>query len=395
VTRQLTVTSRADLRQCSGVNTHFCFNPSVYSVGKNPNAAMVNNIINLGVGYIRERWFPTNAAQQAAFKTLTAAGVRLYLFVGDMTYAPADVAADMAALAASPFVGSVEAVCGPNEPNAHGGTVWPGKVTNIQKAIYQAVYGAKNGPDLKWGSDLAVVGPVLKHNVDDIDGDYQALAAAGIQRWCSIGDFHFYPGSAGPIGNAAEAVRAGQAYGALPLYQSETGWTGADTDPGTAGRFSVEAYLRNYLTGIVGTLIYELADESQYVPGREGLFGLVTPTLPKTGYTMTQSLLTTPDGGEDFPGSLGTLSGVESDAQIIVTSEGGGNWTVYLMKQQQGKVTLILPSSYTCDIGIFSQGNGGNNRYTINFDNTMMVAHVSPSVQLSQGGRENGGPSRT
>lgn len=406
--RNLTVTSRADLRAASGVNTHFCFNPSIYAVGKKPNQTMIDDIVAMKVAYIRERWQPTNAAQQVAFTQLAAAGVRFYLFVGDMTYGPADIANDVAALAASPFVNSVEAVCGPNEPNKNGGTQWPSRVTRLQQAIYQSVFGATSYA--KFASDIAVVGPALKHNVPDVDGDYQAVAAAGIQRWCSAGDFHFYPGNAGPIQNAGEAVRAQQAYGQLPLWQSETGWTNADTTPEDAGRFSVEAYLRNHLTGIVGTLIYELGDESQYVQGREGLFGLVTPTAPKVGFTSIQTLLAPADGNEDFPGTLAAYqTGVDSDAQIVVTSEGNGNWTVYLLQQTQNRATLVLPASYVCDTGNLSIGGSGAKRYTINFAQTMMVAHVSPTPGMQHrnprgsqrdprstgGGRRGAGPTGT
>ena len=203
VARDLTTTSRQDLRGGAGVNTHFCFNPSVYAVGKKPNQLMIDDIIGLGVAYIRERWVPTNVARHNAFTQLTNAGVRLYLFVGDMTYGPSDIANEVAALAASPFVNSVEAVCGPNEPNKNGGSPWAKKVTNLQQAIYNTVFGMT--AYAAFAPDIAVVGPALKHNVPDVDGDYQAVAAAGIQRWCSAGDFHFYPGNAGARG----AVRPG------------------------------------------------------------------------------------------------------------------------------------------------------------------------------------------
>jgi hypothetical protein len=360
------------------VNTHFCFNPSIYSVGKKPNPDMISAITALGVSYIRERWSPTNVAQQTAFKQLAAAGIRFYLFVGDMTYSQADIANDVAALAASPFVNSVEAVCGPNEPNKNGGTTWPKKVTTLQSAIYNSVFGAMSYG--QFAPDVSVVGPALKHNVPDVDADYQAVAAAGVQRWCTVGDFHYYPGNGGPITNDDEAVRAGQAYGPLPLWQSETGWTNADTTPEDAARMSVEAYLRNHLSGIVGTLIYELADESQYVPGREGLFGLISPTGDKLGYDMVQTLLATPDGGEQFPGSLApTSTGVDSDALSVVTSEGNGNWTVYLMKQTQNKVNLVLPQTYAADLGKMSLNSDGTAKYTISFDETMMIVHVGPA----------------
>lgn len=371
MTTTLTVTDRNDLRDGAGANTHFCFNPSVYSVGNSPNPHIVQALIDLKVGYIRERWWPKNPAQQAAFGTLTTAGIGLYVFIGDTSYTAAQVQSDVAALAVSPFAGALIAVCGPNEPNAAGGNAWPAAVVAIQQAIYTEVN--------KYAvfSHTAIVGPALKHNVADIDADYRALASAGIGRWCDAGDFHFYPGNAGPSGNSAEAQRAGQAYGTLSLWHSETGWTGADTDPGTAGRFSVEALLRNHLSGIVGTLIYGLADESEYVSGREGLFGLMTATTPKPGYTEIQALMKSPDATQAFHGKLALFArNVESDTGAVVTSDGGNTWTVYLLRETQATTTLVIPREYSADCGGMTVGSGGNRRYAVSLTESMTVVHV-------------------
>jgi hypothetical protein len=371
MTTTLTVTARSDLRDGSGANTHFCFNPSVYSVGSSPNAHIVQALVDLKVGYIRERWWPKNPAQQAAFVTLTNAGIGLYVFIGDKTYTTAQVQSDVAALAASPFASALIAVCGPNEPNAGGGSTWPAAVVAVQQAIYTEVskYAVFD--------HTAIVGPALMHNVRDIDADYRALAAAGVGRWCDAGDFHFYPGNAGPSGNAAEAQRAGQAYGGLSLWHSETGWTGADTDPGTAGRFSVEALLRNHLSGIVGTMLYGFADESQYVPGREGLFGLMTATAPKPAYSEIQALMKSPDGTQAFHGRLASLAkNVESDTGAVVTSDGGNTWTVYLLRETQTATTLVIPQQFSADCGSFTLGSGGNRRYSVTLTESMTVVHV-------------------
>jgi hypothetical protein len=370
VTR-LKTTPRSDLRQTCGVNTHFCFSPSVYSKNGEPNANVLKPLIDLQVGFIRERYWPNNPAQQKAFAALAKAGIGLYLFMCDVGTTTKEAAANVAALAATPYASSVVAICGPNEPNAHGGTSWPGKCVDLQEAIYNEA--------IKYRSlrNAAIVGPVLMHNVRDIDGDYQALGAAGIQRWCDTGDFHYYPGAAGPIGNAREAVRAGQAYGSLPLFQSETGWTGADTDPDTAARFSVEAYLRNHLTGMVGTILYELADESQYVNGREGLFGLRKPDDTKPAYDAIFDLLSRADGGEDFVGTLANYSrGVESDTNAVVTSEGRGRFTVYLLKASQTTATLVLPAEYAADSGTLSIDADGTRRYTVSLRETMTTVQV-------------------
>jgi hypothetical protein len=208
---------------------------------------------------------------------------------------------------------------------------------------------------------------LMHNNVADLDADYRALRDAGIRRWCDAGDLHYYPGNLGPINNAAEAKRAREALGKLPLWQTETGWTTADTDPDTAGRFTVEAVLRNHLTGLVGTIIYEFADESDYVTGREGLFGLRTPTAPKPAYAQLRTLLNTHDGKEKFPGWLANYSrGVESDVGAVVTSEGSGQWTVYLMKEHQDRATIVMPG-----------GLGNKTRYRVAMDESMKVVHVT------------------
>jgi hypothetical protein len=374
MTTPLRTTSRSDIRHGCGVNTHFCFNPSVYAKGSEPNAETLKSIIDLKIGFIRERWWPRNVAQQKAFVALADAGVGLYLFIGAMDGTAGEAQADAAALAASPVAPGVIAVCGPNEANAHGGTIWPGKVVNIQRAISTEVS--------KYGSlkSAGVVGPALMHNVPHLDEDYQALAAAGVGRWCDTGDFHYYPGNVGPIGNAKEGVRAGQAYGALSLYQSETGWTGADTDQPTAARFTVETYLRNYLTGMVGTVVYEFADESEYVAGREGLFGLRKPLSDKLAYLAVKKLLATPDGAEPFVGVLAAYArGVDSDTTAVVTSEDGGFWTAYLLRNKQTTATLILPPQFKADMGTLTYGDDGTRRYAISLKETMTTVQVRPS----------------
>lgn len=380
MSRPLHTTARRDLRGGCGANTHFCFNPSVYAVGPTPNPHIVKSLIDLKVGYVRERWWPRNVGQQAAFATLTDAGIGLYLFIGDIGYTPAQARADVALLAQSPIASSVVGVCGPNEPNAHGGTTWPARVTAIQQAIHTEVF---NQPRL--ANHVAVVGTALKHNVPNIDADYRAVAAAGIQRWCDVGDFHFYSGSVGPSLNAAEADRAGQAYGRLPLWHSETGWTADDTDEHVAARFSVEALLRNHHSGIVGTMLYEFADESQYVRGREGMFGLMHPVEKKPAYRSIEKLLATADGSQGFPGWLARSDkGVESDTRVVVTSEGGGKWTVYLLRGQQDFVTLVLPPGLRASVGSLTTGTKGNRRYPIKMTQTLTTVQVTTKASPSQ-----------
>jgi hypothetical protein len=373
VTTTLSTTRRIDLRKGSGANTHFCFAPSVYAIGGTPNSVIVKALIDCKVGFIRERWWPKNVAQQKAFATLADAGVKFYLFVGDVHSTVEQVRAETAELAASPIAGSVLAVCGANEPNAAGGDTWPAKVVSLQQAISTE---ARKHSSLNRAS---IVGPALKHNVHDVDHDYLALAQANVGRWCESGDFHFYPGNAGPSDNAKEETRARQAYGGVTMWHSETGWTGADTDGATAGRFSVEALLRNRLSGIAGTVLYEFADESQYVQGREGLFGMRMAEHTKPAFTAVKTLLATPDGSQPFVGWLGAYSkGVPSDTDHVVTSEGQGHWTVYLLRDSQHRAALVLPLPYTVDRGEFSTGPNGERIFTVALTETMTTVHVMP-----------------
>jgi hypothetical protein len=361
--RDLDTTSRKHLRHGAGVNTKFWLDPSVYIRDGVPNPEILDTLTALQIGYIRERWAPRDPGQHAAYDTITRSDVGLMLFIGSIwTYTPSQAAADVAALAESPYADSVVAVCGPNEANAPQDDKWPALAVAIQKAIYET---AHSYPD--FAKHVSIVSCSLMHNnVANLDHDYQALRNAGIRRWCDAGDFHYYPGDQGPINNKAEAKRARQAFGKLPLWQSETGWTGSDTDPDTAGRFTVEAVLRNHLTGLVGTIIYEFADESDYVQGREGLFGIRTPTAPKPAYNGLHTLLATPDGKEEFPGWLANYSkGVKSDVGAVVTSEGAGHWTVYLMREQQDTATIVMPRQ------------AGKRRYTVQMDESMKVVHVT------------------
>jgi hypothetical protein len=346
--RPLTVTARSDLRKGSGANTHFAIDPSVYTQATVPNPVVVQAIIDLNIGYVRERWRANTVAQQSAFTTLTQAGVGLYLFIGSINYPLELFPADVAALAEAPFADSVIAICGPNEPNADGGDTWPDLVVAMQEAIYTEVF---NHPD--FARHVAIVGPALKHEVNDLDHDYQALANAGIGRWCTAGDFHFYPGNGGPWRNAAEITRARQAYGDLPLWHGETGWTGADTAPDVAGKFTIEALLRNHLSGLVGTVLYEVADEAEFLPGREGLFGLMTATDPKPAYTRIQKLIAAQDGYEPINAWLDDYAtGVESDTGVVVTSEGNRSWTIYLLRESQDTATIHWISDQAKDYQI-------------------------------------------
>lgn len=381
--RQLRATSRADLRRETGVNTHFCFTPSVYSPDGTPDPLILDRVKAAGVGMVRERLWPNNPAQRAAFTDLTDAGVGLYLFVGDVNYPPEQARADVAALAETSYAGSVVALCGPNEPNAAGGNAWPDRVVAIQEAIWREVFATRS-----LASHVAVVGTALKHNVADVDADYRALAKAGVRRWCDAGDFHFYPGNAGPFRNAGEEVRASQAYGDLPMWHSETGWTGADTSPELAAMFSVEALLRNHLTGIVGTILYELADEwptNGRISQHEGRFGLVTARDTKPAFTRMRSLLAPHDGREAFPGWLAEYArGVESDAGVVVTSEGDGRWTVYLLRASQPTATLVLPPGHTLDEAVPRCNPAGerSDGYSVVLD-SMSVVHVTAATSNS------------
>lgn len=376
MTTALATTKRLDLADGSGANTQFAVSPSVYAKGTTPNPVVVQAIIDLGVGCVREGWRPSSAAQRAAFTTLTKADVRLVLYIGDITSTAKQVQADIAALAASPFAASVVAICGPDEPNAAGGEAWPVKAVAIQQTIWNEVH------KYRVFAHTAIVGPGLKHDVPDIDADYQALADAGIARWCNAGDFHYFPGSAGPVTNAAEADRAGQAYSSLSLWQSETGWTTSVTDATTAGLFSVEALLRNHLSGIVGTLLYDVADEAPYVKGALGEFGLMTATTPKPAYTGIQTLLRTPDGKARFPGWLDDYSpGLESDTAAVVTSDGSGQWTVYLLREKQTTAHLVLPARFTADCGDFTVDAHGNHSYQVPLG-SMSVVKVRAAMFL-------------
>jgi hypothetical protein len=359
----LLVTPRSNLRTVCGVNTHFNWENTAYSEKKAPRQKVIEALRQLGVGMIRERFAPGNSPQKQAFDALAEAGIKFYITIGTIRSTPQEVQSDIEALAKSDIAPSVIAICGPNEVNASGNAVWPEKAVAVQKIIFDEV---SRYPTLK---HAFVVGPVLKHNVRHLDDDYKALCAAGIQQYCNRGDFHFYPGNWGPAGdskhpgNVEECTRATQAYGKLIMFNSETGWTLHQTDPEMAGRFSVEAYLRNYLHGLCGTFLYEFIDEGQTKGKHEGYFGLLKEDCtPKPAYSMVQSLLATKDGSEAFPGHLA----VGDDAQTVVTSEGNGHWTVYLLRSEKTNASVLLPAGYECD--------GGS---SVHLANSLTIIHVN------------------
>jgi hypothetical protein len=352
----LTVTPRADLRAACSVQIHGAWS-APWNNGQTPNASLIEAIIGLGVGLVRDSLWCHNTAQQRWHKALADAGIGLWLnVVADRAqYA----AADIAYLAGLPYADAVKALGGLNEPNAYPNDTWPAHTVAVQMELQKAA-------DL-FLPDALVVGPALKHEHVDYDADLKALAVAGIAEWCDTLDHHFYPSAEGPAANARERARAEAGYGAPVGTQSETGQTDTQCkDAGLKARWSVETYLRNYLDGVRLTSLYSLVDDST------GLFGLVG----KPAETAVRELLATPDGGEDFPGWLAQHP-EPSDARYVCTSEGGGKWTVYLLRGNDPTATLVLPGrGYKVDVGTETVGPRGNERELELLD-SLTVVHVS------------------
>jgi hypothetical protein len=374
--QNLPVTPRSALRSGAGVNTHFCNENSTYSDAKTAKPEVVAAIPALGVSMVRERYWPNHPCQKDAFSALAKKGVRFYLFIGDTTYNYSHAVSDIDALAKSDIASSVAAICGPNEPNKSGGD-WPSACQEIQRAIHDRVlyYRSQAHPLFK---NTLIVGPALMHeHVQNLDQDYRDLGNK-IKGLFECGDFHFYPGLSGPFKNAQECDRARtEAFGSVPyskMFQSETGWTGTKTKPDDAGRFSAEAILRNYLTGIHGTLLFEFIDQPKQ-GGDEAQFGLLYPDCRhKPAYDMLKELLTHNDGNEAFPGYLSS-----GDANTVVTSEGNGHWTVYFLMNKDHAATLQLPAGYKSDV---------NNPITF-VDNkypkvTLVIAHIRKTLSAPE-----------
>jgi hypothetical protein len=377
----MAVTPRSALRAECGWNSHFCWDPSNYSKDGVVNEKLVQAAIDLGAGLCRERWFPNDKQQQQVFVRLGEAGIRLFTTMADMGSKPGDIEVLVDKLVDSPILPYVQAVTGPNEMNGNQGAKWVANANTIQRALYTTV---RSYPEL---SNVEVVSGSLKHNVKDYDADLSALAETGYYAWCDAADMHYYPGRSGPVTNKGERERVRQCFWHLDTYHSETGWTEADTEQAFSGPGTVETYLRGYLDPTVkATFIYELIDEKPITEGREGMFGMLGKNVsPKLAYSMAQELLRPRHEPEQpFPGWLSHPEDQAVVLDYVVTSEGDGCWTVYLLRSEaenaSSTVTIMLPgsTSYGIDIGTVKVGSAGNRRYTITLDSPLTIAHVAP-----------------
>lgn len=378
--------TRDELIATTCIQTHFDHPRSVYSAdGVTASPQVVSNLIASGLGAVRQTWWPGSRSCRDGLAALASAGFSLYLTLR-RDIKPGEVAGDIEVLDGMSWAGAVIAVEGINEPNAAGGDSWPPRVAAIQSALTEALTRSSH----LIAADVGGI-PLMRnvgHAGDRYTADVQAIAATNVGAWCDLGVFHHYPGNGGPVLNAGEVdlVR--------PIYEldggegrryvhGETGWTGADTDPWDAERMTWETYLRNYLhrdadgqPDIILTNIYEAADESATLPGREGRFGVLDAQgHPKPAYYGIRRLVGIPDGGTVFRGRLSAAD----DATPVVFSNGGdcipGSFQLYLLRGELPLATVIVPP----DLNVFSYvrgvptllpfevGSAGNRRFAVTF----------------------------
>jgi hypothetical protein len=372
-------TSRADFRATVGVNTHF--NKAGYQDqhGDSYDKRILDALVELRPGFIREAWWPGNPPQQEAFAVLVSHRIRLHLTLNN-AIGLGDIDRYVQACVDAGFDRHVTHFAGLNEPNDNHPRGWAAKTLNYQQALFDAVTSRQakgHFPRCK------VAGPSLKHQVTDLDADYRAISE--VRRFCQVGNFHFYPAWNGAYECPGELERARQAFGeGMDLLQTESGRSRDDSASHQVAKFLVDWHIRMFFEpGCAGSVGYEFADEDN-LTGREAQFGLFNrSTGPWAAYHALRPLLAAKHGGEPSPVSVSK----DTDAKVLVFSNGSGQFDVFLSwppghGSHQRHAELLLPHDYTCDTGRHMTGSEGDGlRYRIDRPRAgalLTAASVSP-----------------
>lgn len=417
-----------NLASTAGVNTHWNFSPTWYKsgatqTGSAANPAVISLMLDAGWTVWRQRLSGTNPTELSAMSALSPQ-YRVIGAVGDMASSKTEVQttiSNLAALCRTAGRTFVYAVLCPNEPNAHGGGTWPGHVKTFAGWCREALDGET------WPSGVKPLlgGPGLKHNGVPYDDDITAMAAQHLEVECDIGDFHCYDGSPGPgvrvtgnddNGNLVagltfgtdskvskaqyELFRARRIYNStsFPMFHSEFGWTTDQTINATAANDVVESYLRWYQLGVAASTIYEAIDEWPYAlkdngdpDPAEGQFGayVVNPAGSpanspgaKPIYNSIRTLLTY-SGSADFSviGSLVDIGSTVPDCGRFAFSRNDGTFDLYLTKEVETTIRLVLDPAWAVEGGTLSSGH-----YDLTISGTWSKFHI---VQTGAAGGAN------
>ena len=252
-----------DFWRSLNVNTHFSFAGSPY------DAKAVQQVIDLGVAGIRDKLavnamgFPGSRPQVEAFRELQAAGVRVHTTIGTLGDSRARIDASVGAARQLGGAQMFRSFGGVNEPNKGHLPGWAEATVAHQRYIWEAT------ADLR-ADGLEIAGPSLYDQGGSPEQDFAKLAALGIGRYVTHGDFHRYPKGVEPSNGLADRMAwTAMAFDGKPTYATETGYnTGLHiTDRGNPvteeeqATYTPRLFAEFFATGVDATFLYALLDD--------------------------------------------------------------------------------------------------------------------------------------
>lgn len=269
-----------------GVNTHTAYDWTAYGSGFD---LVKQRLSELGVRHIREVLVADDPDQYQRLNELAGMGIRSTLVLGDPANGSEGLS-ELVSTVSSQLAGSVDALEGPNEFDALGGSGWAPQLAAYQQQLYSEV---KANPAL---SSLPVVGPSILHRSSQEElGD--------ISGSLDYGNIHPYPFGEPPESNVeSQLARAALNSGGKPVMATESGYNTALNSHEEHPPVSEEAmatymprlFLSYFERGIARTFSYELVDEKPDpdLAEQEEHFGLLRNDFSeKPAFTAVRNLI--------------------------------------------------------------------------------------------------------
>jgi hypothetical protein len=252
-----------------GVNTHTAYDWTAYGSGFD---LVKQKLSELGVRHIREVLVPEKPDQYQRLNELARMGIRSTLVLGDPDNGSEGLS-ELVSTASSQLAGSLDALEGPNEFDARGGSDWAPRLAAYQQQLYAEVKGS---PAL---AGLPVVGPSILHRSSQEElGD--------ISGSLDYGNIHPYPFGEPPESNIdSQLTKAALDSGGKAVFATESGYHTAINSHEEHPPVSEEAmatymprlFLSYFERGVARTFSYELVDEkpNPELSEQEKNFGLL------------------------------------------------------------------------------------------------------------------------
>ncbi len=313
-----------------GVNTHTAYDWTAYGSGFD---LVKQRLSELGVRHIREVLVPEKPEQYQRLNELAGMGIRSTLVLGDPANGSEGLR-ELISTASGQLAGSLDALEGPNEFDARGGSGWAPQLAAYQQQLYSEV---KANPAL---SGVPVVGPSILHRSDQEElGD--------ISGSLDYGNIHSYPFGEPPESNIeTQLAKAALNSGGKPVMATESGYNTAlnsheehpPVSESAMATYMPRLFLSYFGRGIARTFSYELVDEKQNpdLSEQEEHFGLLKNDFSeKPAFTALRNLIgILEDPGPAFaPASLAySIGGDTADLHQVLLQKRDGSFYLALWR---------------------------------------------------------------